>query len=80
VHELGEIHQPNPVKVEVILVHQRRGLDPAFGFEWNEQSEILLENKSCIVASHPNLKEQNAQLALELYTYEFGRCEMSVCM
>jgi hypothetical protein len=60
VHELGEVHQPNPVKVEVILVRQRRGLDPAFGFEWNEQSEILLGYESCIMASYPNLNEQNA--------------------
>ena len=67
-HELGEVHQPNPVKVEVILVRQRRGLDPAFGFKWNEQSEILLGNKSCIVASYPNLNKQDAQAALELYT------------
>ena len=67
-HGLGELHQPNPVKVEVILVRQRRGLDPAFGFKLNEQSEVLLGNKSCIMASYPYLNEQNAQVALELYT------------
>jgi hypothetical protein len=30
VHELGEVHQPNQVKVEVIWVRQRRGTDPGF--------------------------------------------------